>query len=268
MSSNKYTVITGASSGIGRAAACAFAGRGCNLVLTARRADRLEELQQTLRAQHPDQEILVFPADLAQPGGAHRLYEAVRGLEVDTWVNNAGFGSYAGVGAQDLQKAVDLLRVDVEALMVLSSLYVHDYQDVSGTQLINVSSCGGYMLVPNAVTYCAAKFFVSAFTEGLAWELRQADAKLQAKVLAPAATKTEFGRVANDTSSYDYDQAFGTYHSSEQMAQFLLALHDSTKSVGLVDRKTFAFRLLDPQFPHAGNSVHNQNMDAVSAGAT
>ena len=112
--------------------------------------------------------------------------------------------------------------------------------------------------MPTAVTYCAAKFYVSTFTEGLAWELKEAGAKMKAKVLAPAATKTEFGMVANNVSKYDYDKSFGTYHTSRQMAGFLLELYDSEKVVGLVDRENFCFRLADPLFPYAGNSSHNQ----------
>ena len=83
---------------------------------------------------------------------------------------------------------------------------------------------------------------------------------MKAKVLAPAATKTEFGMVANNVSEYeyDYDKSFGTYHTSKQMAGFLLELYDSAKVVGIVDRESFSFRLADPLFPYAGNSSHNQ----------
>jgi short-subunit dehydrogenase len=101
---------------------------------------------------------------------------------------------------------------------------------------------------------------VSVFTEGLARELRETHAELQAKVLAPAATRTEFGKVANDVEDYDYDEAFGTYHTGEQMAGLLLELYDSDKTVGAVDRETFEFRLIEPQFPYAGKSARNQNI--------
>lgn len=175
-------------------------------------------------------------------------------------INNAGFGNYDSVGKQDLGKISRMLRLNVEALTILSSLFVRDYKDIEKTQLINVSSCGGYTIVPNAVTYCAAKFYVSAFTEGLFWELKSAQAKMQAKVLAPAATKTEFGQVANDVAEYDYDKLFGAYHTSPQIAAFLLELYDSDKAVGLVDRENFSFHLRDPQFPYAGNSQHNQKL--------
>lgn len=83
---------------------------------------------------------------------------------------------------------------------------------------------------------------------------------MQAKVLAPAATKTEFGKVANDVTEYDYDKLFGTYHTSEQMADFLMQLYDSDKVVGAVNRETFEFKMFDPLFDYAGNSSHNQKL--------
>lgn len=114
--------------------------------------------------------------------------------------------------------------------------------------------------LPNAITYCASKFFVSTFTEGLARELQESNAKLQAKVLAPAATKTNFGNIANDIEGYDYDKSFGSYHTSEQMAGFLLQLYDSNEVVGRVSRESFEFELTSPLFDYAGNSKHNQTV--------
>lgn len=258
--SNTYTVITGASSGIGWEAAKAFAERGSSLILVARRKDRLETLRREIVSLHPELDVVVRDADLSVPQNVFQLYESVRSYPLRTWINNAGFGNYGSVGNQDLEKISRMLRLNVEALTVFSSLFVRDFKDTEGTQLINVSSCGGYTIVPGAVTYCAAKFYVSAFTEGLAQELKAARAKMQAKVLAPAATKTEFGKIANDAAEYDYDKAFGTYHTSAQMASFLLALYDSDKTVGIVDRETFSFLLCAPQFPYAGSSQHNQKM--------
>lgn len=153
-----------------------------------------------------------------------------------------------------------MLHVNIEALTLLSSLFVQNYKDIEQTQLINISSCGGYIIVPNAITYCAVKFFVSAFTEGLARELQSSNAKMQAKVLAPAATKTEFGKIANNVSEYNYDNAFAAYHTSQKMAEFLLQLYDSHKVVGIVNRETFEFTLCDPLFDYAGNSGGNQKL--------
>ena len=250
----KYTVITGASSGIGYETAKAFAERGKNLVITARRKDRLEMLKQEILGKHPDLDIVIRSIDLSVPENVYQLYESLRDYEIETWINNAGFGNYDSVADQDLDKIGMMLNLNIEALTILSSLYVRDYKDVEGTQLINISSCGGYTIVPTAVTYCAAKFYVSTFTEGLARELEEVGAKMRAKVLAPAATKTEFGMVANNVREYDYDKSFGIYHTSKQVAGFLLELYDNGKAVGLVDRESFSFRLTDPLFPYAGNN--------------
>lgn len=255
-----YTVITGASSGIGYETAKAFARRGSSLILIARRKGRLEALRQEILRLYPTLDVVVKATDLSVSQNVFRLYEEVKAYPLQTWINNAGFGNYDSVGHQALGKISRMLRLNVEAPTILSSLFVRDYKDVEKTQLINVSSCGGYTIVPNAVTYCAAKFYVGAFTEGLSWELKTARAKMQAKVLAPAATKTEFGKVANDAAEYDYDKLFGTYHTSPQVAAFLLELYDSDKAVGLVDRENFSFHLCDPQFPYAGNSPYNQKL--------
>ncbi len=256
----RYTVITGASSGIGYETAKAFAERGSNLVLIARRKDRLEALRQEILTSYPTLDVVLKVTDLSVPQNVFRVYEDVKSYHLQTWINNAGFGNYDSVGHQNLGKISQMLHLNVEVLTILSSLFVRDFKDTENAQLINVSSCGGYMVVPNAVTYCAAKFYVSAFTEGLSWELKTARAKMQAKVLAPAATKTEFGKVANDVAEYDYDKLFGTYHTSTQIAAFLLELYDSDKVVGLVDRENFSFHLCEPQFQYAENSQHNQKM--------
>lgn len=257
-----YAAVTGASSGIGYETAKAFAGRGKNLILIARRLDRLEELAEELRRDFPSVDAVIRVCDLSLIENVRALYASLQAYRIDVWVNNAGFGNYGSVAEQSLEKTLAMIRLNVEALTVLSSLYVRDYKDVAGSQLINISSAGGYTIVPAAVTYCAAKFYVSAFTEGLAQELQAAHAQLQAKVLAPAATKTEFGKVANDVDDYDYDKLFGVYHTSAQVAAFLLELYDSSYTVGVVDRESFGFRLSAPLLAYAGASKHNQKSPA------
>lgn len=256
--SDKYTVITGASSGIGLEMARAFAKRGKNLIIAARSENRLEELKTSILKERPLLDIVIKAVDLSVPENVHKFYEGLNGYTLETFINNAGFGNYGSAAEQDMGKIEAMLRLNIEALTILSSLFVRDYRDTEGTQLINISSCGGYTIVPDAVSYCASKFYVSAFTEGLAHELISYGAKLRAKVLAPAATKTEFGKRANDVSVYDYDSRFAHYHTAQQMAAFLMELYDSDSTVGAVDRTTFEFRLSGPKLPYAGGSEHNQ----------
>lgn len=245
---NKYTCITGASSGIGLEAAKLFAKSGSNLILVARRKERLEKVKEELSMSFPAIDVVVRVSDLTETKNVVQLYEDLKGYHIETWINNAGFGNYDSVANQNIEKISNLIHLNIEALTILSSLYVRDYKDIEGTQLINISSRGGYMLVSNAVTYCASKFFVSAFTEGLARELQSNNNLMKAKVLAPAATKTEFGKVATDSEEYDYDAHFSKYHTSEEMAAFLMKLYNSDKVVGLVDVTNFEFILSDPLF--------------------
>lgn len=246
----KYTVITGASSGIGYEAALAFAARGKHLIITARRDTQLEELKSTITSNYPNVDVIVRAADLSVSENAYKLYEDLREFEVDTWINNAGFGNFASVAQQDLDKISAMLHLNIESLTILSSLFVRDYSNVEGTQLINVSSGGGYTIVGNAITYCATKFYVSAFTEGLSHELTSQGAPMRAKVLAPAATETEFAKRSFDISEFDYNETVPKFHTAKEMAGFMLDLYDSEQVVGIVDGSTYEFQLRDAIFNH------------------
>lgn len=257
---NKYVAITGASSGIGYEAARRFARRGKNLIVIARNAERLEALKKEIALIDRSLEVVVRQADLSKKEQVYAVYESLRNRDIETWINNAGFGDYRSVHDQDLAKTEAMLGLNVAAVAVFSALYTRDYRETDNAQLINIASVGGYTIVPTAVMYCATKFFVSAFTEGLSRELVESGAKMRAKIFAPAATKTNFGNVANDITDYDYDKSFGTYHTCAQTVDFLMQLHDSPFPVGLVNRETFAFSLCDYQCNYAGNSRHNQKV--------
>lgn len=250
-----YTVITGASSGIGYEAALAFAARGKNLILAARRLDKLQELKKKIHDQYPNIKVVIQSVDLTNIEQVYSFYESLSDYELDTFINNAGFGHFGSIGEQDLSKIGDMLHLNIEALTILSTLFVRDYEQVEGAQLINISSRAGYTVVGNAVIYSATKFYVSAFTEGLALELKEKGAKLQAKILAPSATESEFAKRSLDVDEFEYEGNFKKYHTSKEMAACLLELYDSEKTVGIVDGKTFEFELKDPIFSHAGTSM-------------
>lgn len=95
----------------------------------------------------------------------------------------------------------------------------------------------------------ATKFYVSAFTEGLAQELKSKGSKMQAKVLAPAVTETEFELRSLDVDEFHYGGQVPKFHTSKEMAGFMLDLYDSNKTVGFVDESTYEFHLKGPIFP-------------------
>lgn len=244
----KYTVITGASSGIGYETALAFAARGKNLIIVARRLDKLEELKSKVKEINSDLDVVVVTSDLSVTDQAYSLYNDLKKYQIETWINNAGLGEGSLVVDQKLEKVETMLRVNIESLTILSTLYVRDYADVEDAQLINVSSALGYAIAVGSVTYSASKYFVSAFTEGLAKELELNGAKLKAKILAPAFTETEFAKKSIDVEDYDYKANKPKYHTAKEMAGFMVELYDSNEVVGIVDQN-YTFNLRGPLYP-------------------
>ncbi|MBL3646416.1 SDR family NAD(P)-dependent oxidoreductase [Bacillus vallismortis] len=244
----KYTVITGASSGIGYETALAFAARGKNLIIVARRLDKLEELKSTIQNLNPDLDVIIRTSDLSVTDQAYTLYNSLKEYQIETWINNAGLGETSSVIDQNLDKVETMLRVNIESLTILSTLFVRDYADVEGTQLINVSSALGYVIAVGSVAYSASKYYVSAFTEGLAKELELKGAKMKAKVLAPAMTETEFAKHANDKKEFDYKANLPMYHTAKQMAGFMMEVYYKDEVVGVVD-ENYEFNLRKPIYP-------------------
>ena len=244
----KYTVITGAKTGIGYEAALAFAGKNKNLIIVARNKEKLEHLEEEIKKINPDLDVIIKVSDLSVSENVYKLYEDLKKYTLETWINNAGFGNTGLVKDQNLEKIEAMLHLNIEALTILSTLFIKDYSDTEGSQLINVSSVGGYSVVDNNVTYSATKFYVSAFTEGAAQELKKRGGKMQVKVLAPAATETEFANTAMGIDGFDYEKSTPRFHTAKEMAEFLMKLYESDKSVGIVDIQTYEFKLTDPVF--------------------
>jgi short-subunit dehydrogenase len=188
----RTVLITGASAGIGKAFAEAFAAKGWNVVLTARRAERLEALAAELSAKH-NVAATPIPEDLAHPDGVKRLIEGVseRRLIVDGLVNNAGYGvpgSYARTRWED-QEA--FLRVLVTAPCELAHVLLPPMIQRRFGRIINVASLAG--LVPGSAghtLYGAAKAFMVKFSQSLLLENR--DANVLTTALCPGFTHSEF----------------------------------------------------------------------------
>jgi len=191
----KWALVTGASSGIGLALAEQLAAKGANLVLTARRADRLERLANELRTRHKVQ-TQIFAADLARPqapGEIFRFIEQQR-LPIDILINNAGFGAYGEFRKIDLQRLLDMVQVNVAAVVHLTHLFLPLMVERRSGYIMIVASTAAFQPVPYMSPYAATKGFDLLFAEGIAEEVRRFGVRVCA--LCPGSTASEFNEVA------------------------------------------------------------------------
>ncbi|AWB23558.1 SDR family NAD(P)-dependent oxidoreductase [Methylobacterium currus] len=188
----RWTLVTGASSGIGAEIARAFARRGRPLVLSARRVDRLEALAADLPVP-----VAVIPADLAAPGAAEGLIAAVaaRGIPLHTLVNNAGFGLRGRLSALPAQDQTEMVAVNVTAPTVLSRLVLPGLIARRSGGILNVASVVAYLPGPNMAAYYASKAYLLSLSEALYEEARPHGVTVTA--VCPGATATEFSERAD-----------------------------------------------------------------------
>jgi uncharacterized protein len=185
-------LVTGASGGIGEEFAVRLAAGGVDLVLVARRGDRLDALRSRLLADHPDRTIATVTADLAEPGAGAALVGQLDGQRIDVLVNNAGVGSHGPFADQDADAAVALAQLNVVTLTDLTARLLPPMLATGRGAVINVASTAAFQPVPTMAVYAATKAYVLSFTEALWWETHRSGVRVLA--LCPGATETEFFR--------------------------------------------------------------------------
>jgi short-subunit dehydrogenase len=181
-------VVTGASSGIGAHIAREFARRGHQVILIARRADRLTDLAESLNGQ-----AHVLPVDLSIPAERATIPDQVAalGLVADVLVNNAGSSNLGPVAKSDAAAEVKVVELDVTAVVDLCSRFVPGMVARGRGAVLNVASVGGFGPVPGQATYGAAKAFVLSYTDAMSEELRGTG--VTASTLCPGPVRTGFG---------------------------------------------------------------------------
>jgi short-subunit dehydrogenase len=193
-------LITGASAGLGKDFATLFATDGHDLVLVARREDRLEEIASELREKH-GVNVIVHAADLGDRQAPTEIFDAIQtqGVVVEFLVNNAGFGSNGTFWELPLDRELGQIHVNIEALVHLTHLFVGPMVQRSSGRVLNIASTAGFQAGPNMATYYATKAFVISFTEAIAHELRGTGVRATAH--CPGATATEFSAIAGNDKS-------------------------------------------------------------------
>jgi short-subunit dehydrogenase len=191
----KTALITGASSGLGADFARRLAQRGCNLILAARRMERLQELQAEITAKaHVSVDCIAI--DLLAANAPQQLYDQLRsgGKVVDVLVNNAGLGLYGEFSTNPWERLHQMLELDVVALTHLTRLFLPDMLARNFGYILLIGSTGSFQPTPTYAAYAAAKSYVLSFGEALHYELRQSAVKCT--VLCPGVTRTEFFEVS------------------------------------------------------------------------
>ena len=182
-------LITGASSGIGREIARLLAARGYELVIAARREDRLEELKRTLGVP-----CKIACTDLSVRTEAERLFEENR--DVDVLVNNAGFGVFGAFDETQLSRECEMLDVNIFALHILMKLYLAEFKKRGSGRILNVSSSASFFPGPMFSSYYASKAYVTRLSLAVREELRREKSPVTVSVLCPGPVRTEFNDVA------------------------------------------------------------------------
>jgi hypothetical protein len=221
----KWALVTGASAGIGWAIAQQLAAAGAHLVLTARRADRLQKLAADLSAKHAI-ETEVFTADLTRPEAPAEIlaFTTRKGRQIDLLVNNAGFGAFGYIHEMDESRLLEMIQVNCSAVVRLTRLYAPAMVQRRQGDILIVASTAAFQAVPFNSAYAATKAFDLIFAEGIAQELRPFGVNVCA--LCPGPTTTEFQQVAHQP-----DRAFKVPETADKVARVGLE--------GLVKGKSF-----------------------------
>jgi uncharacterized protein len=192
--SSGFTLVTGASSGIGLELARQAAADGRGLILVGRNTSALETVAQELGKTVT---VHTITEDLSQPGAAQRVRDRVRilGAEVDCLINDAGFGDHGRFADSDLAKLERMIGVNVTALTALTRLFLPPMLERSRGCILNLASVTGFLPGPLMSVYYATKHYVLAFSEGLAEELRSSGVTVTA--LCPPPVRTSFSKGAD-----------------------------------------------------------------------
>jgi short-subunit dehydrogenase len=189
-------LVTGASAGLGVEFARLFAADGHDVVLVARRRERLDEVakQVTTKAH-------VVPLDLGAPDAVPNLVSELGriGVQIDFLVNNAGFGTTGAFASADASRELEMIQVNVTALVALTRALLPGMVARGSGRVLNIGSTAGFQPGPFMAVYYASKAFVNLFTEALAYELKGTG--VTATVSCPGATATEFSGVAGNDKS-------------------------------------------------------------------
>ena len=209
-------LITGSSSGMGREMAKYLASMGWDLILVARRRERLMELKESLPKEI---DIKIITLDLSYPECAKSLYEHMKFEDIDMLINNAGFGLFGEFADTDLDKELQMINTNITAVHILTKLFLQKFVEEDKGRILNVASSAGFLAGPLLSSYYASKNYVVRLTEAIYEELRRNNSNVKISCFCPGPVNTEFNQVAGvrfaidaigevEAAHYAIDRAF------------------------------------------------------------
>lgn len=187
----KIALVTGASSGIGRDIARELDKLGYKIILSARREDRLLELNSQLK------DATFVTADLSSAESCTELYNSVKDMDVSVVINCAGFGDFGLFTETDINKELSMIDVNIKAVHILTKLFLEDFKAKNEGYILNVASSAGLMPAgPYMATYYATKAYVTSLTSAISQELKEQHSNVYVGALCPGPVDTEFNAVA------------------------------------------------------------------------
>ncbi|HXF43587.1 MAG TPA: SDR family oxidoreductase [Pyrinomonadaceae bacterium] len=213
----EVTLITGASSGIGEAFARRLAAEGHNLLLVARSEQLLKSLSALLEEKFGIS-CFYLPIDLTKSDSIEKIrdFTSSKRLQITWLINNAGFGSLGYFHNLELERELEMIKLNIEALLALTHLFLPSMLDNKKGVILNVSSAAGFQPVPFMATYAATKAFVNSFTAAIAEEYRKSGVRIFA--LCPGSTKTNFF----SNSGINRPVTYKGQQTAEQVVEFAL----------------------------------------------
>lgn len=193
------SLITGASSGIGKDMAFEFADRGYDLILVARSFDRLKEVKNEIIEKYDKCNVLIMKCDVSNVESVKNLYNDIQKEfgNIDVLVNNAGFGDCGKFYETDLEKDISMINTNILGLHVLTKLFLQDMVKVNKGYILNIASIAGFMPGPLMATYYSTKAYVVRLTRAIAKELKVVNSKVRIAAFCPGPVNTEFNKNAN-----------------------------------------------------------------------
>lgn len=184
-------LITGASSGIGKEMARYLSKLGYDLILVARRKEKLELLKKELSTK-----VTIYALDLQEEKNIYDLYEKVKKENIDFLINNAGFGLFGYFKDTDLNRELEMINLNIKTYHILTKLFLKDFIEKDSGRILNVASSAGFLSGPRLSTYYATKNYIAKLSIAINEELKKEKSNVHISILCPGPVATEFEHTA------------------------------------------------------------------------